>query len=81
MLLREAGLDTDMLNMAGTAGGLGANAHFSDKEPLLDPLPGLGGGDDDEDDRGHGREQRKSQAGVRVYDTDGGLRGPRNEDE
>ncbi len=69
-LIREFGLDTDMRNMAGTAGGVGANVAHRDRESIMNPPPGLGdeGPDQDMDPD----MQLKNQPGARVYDRAGG---------
>jgi hypothetical protein len=67
-IIREAGLDSDMRNMAGTCGGEGANSGVRDREAILNPPPGLGSPEEQQDDYKEDERQKKNQAGVRVAD-------------
>lgn len=70
-IIREAGLDSDMRNMAGTAGGEGAHGNFTDKAAsLVNGPPGLGGPEDQEEDTftDDEQQQQKNQFAVRVAD-------------
>ena len=72
--LIEHGVDTEMRLSAGIcAGGLGISSNVTDREAILNPPPGLGDPDvqqepiDDEE-----QVQRKSQAGARFNDRHAG---------
>lgn len=72
MIIREAGLDSDMRNMAGTFAG-GISAAQRDKETsLMNPPPGLGSVETDEEkderDETSDEWQEKSQIGARFAD-------------
>ena len=73
-LIREAGLDADMRNMAGTFGG-GISAAITDREAIMNPPPGLGSPSEEESIEDDGEPQRKNQPGARVHDRAGGASG------
>lgn len=70
-IIREAGLDADMRNMAGSCDPSGANANVRDREAILNPPPGLGSPEEQEEVKGEDDVQRKSQPGARVADRAG----------
>ena len=74
-LIREAGLDTDLLNMAGTCGGMGANSDHRDREAIMNPAPDLGNPEDEENGFTDDEWQQKNQPGVRVGDRAGDTGG------
>lgn len=62
-IIYEAGLDSDMRNMAGSAGTAAGGIGWSDTSNL--PPPGLGS-PEEQDDNEDGKEQEKSQWAARV---------------
>lgn len=66
-MIREFGVDDTIRHQAGFYDTGGVSSNITDREAIMDPPPGLGGPEDqdeyDEDD-----QQEKSQAGVRVFD-------------
>ena len=67
-IIREAGLDADMRNMAGSVGvgGFGISMPHRDKETsMMNPPPGLGDERSDEDTT-EDDAQEKSQPAARV---------------
>jgi len=73
-LIREFGLDADMRNMAGSFMDFGADGAHRDRESsLMNPPPGLGG--TEEDDENTDGTQEKSQPGARNADRRGGASG------
>ena len=65
-LIREFGLDADMRNMAGSCMDLGGGNARDKESSLLNPPPGLGGPQEDDEDSSEWQE--KSQPGARVAD-------------
>ena len=64
-IIREAGLDSDMRNMAGSLSSAAGSIGRSDTSNL--PPPGLGSPEEQDDDT-DGKEQEKQQLGARVAD-------------
>lgn len=76
-LIREAGLDSDMRNMAGSMMDFGAdNGHRDRESSVVNGLPGLGDEAEakqaEEDEDKEDGTQEKSQPGARVSDRAGG---------
>lgn len=69
--LIEAGLDTDMRNMAGSCNPIGLSSGFRDKETsMMSAPPGLGD-DFEDDDTGEDEMQKRNQLAPRVLDKRG----------
>ncbi len=64
--LLEQGLDSDMRKMAGTFGG-GISSSVSDREAIMNPVPGLGSPEEQEEPITD-EPQKKNQLAARCLD-------------
>ena len=67
-IIHEAGLDSDMRNMAGSFMDFGGSSFRDRESSVMDPLPGLGDEEHREEERDDDEMQDKSQPGARVAD-------------
>lgn len=71
-LIREFGVDDTMRHEAGFGDTGGVSSAHRDREAILNPPPGLGDAEHQEDELDTDKVQKKSQLQARVDDAHGG---------